>query len=586
MLQSENDEEKMSSPLSTAGQGEIHFESPLRELIMASYSQQSSQDSPTLWDLMSHFRQSFTTNNHESILDFFSSDSSSDWEEGLAVIESILMPESTASQALSESQIQGLRKVQQLLWGGSAKAKEAHIPKELLQATPEPGSTSDYILAQFAGIKHVNAKHRLLGVIHARQFIHRLHLQTSSSRRLKMADREAYVLPEWSLLNHLEQVQVAKLLSWDQLQQWDFDIFELDRVTKGRPLLFMGWAILASPYSQFVMDQTILLESHQDHVETTNYNIDDLKGYGYTDTFKIPQDYLANFLRQVEHQYLSENPYHNNIHAADVLQSLHAILQGMNAKMLATADIEILSLLLAAVVHDMGHPGKNNAFQIHSHSDLAIQYNDVSVLENMHVSLAFKLLLGCNQQPDLNIFYGMSDEQISSVRKMIVESVLDTDMTHHFSTVNKIKGFRLAHKGQKGEEKSNYADEEAWQILHFILHLADISNQAKPLPLAIQWTDRCLDEFFLQGDEEKILGLPVSPLCDRTTTNRAESQIGFIKFVVQPAFEILGKIVPDVQTQILPILETNLQYWREQKQDTDVAALLEANELPIVEETQ
>lgn len=35
-----------------------------------------------------------------------------------------------------------------------------------------------------------------------------------------------------------------------------------------------------------------------------------------------------------------------------------------------------------------------------------------------------------------------------------------------------------------------------------------------------------LEEFFRQGDMERDLGLPFSPLCDRTTTLVAESQIG------------------------------------------------------------
>jgi hypothetical protein len=211
----------------------------------------------------------------------------------------------------------------------------------------------------------------------------------------------------------------------------------------------------------------------------------------------------------------------------------------------------------------------------------------------MHASLAFQLLLGSQQQPDMNIFWGMSDEQVSAVRKMVIESVLDTDMTHHFSAVNKIKGIRLAYKNKKTDVNSSsteqqpqqqqqqpikYKDEEAWQILHYILHLADISNQAKPLPLALQWTDRCLEEFFLQGDEEKRRGLPVSPLCDRITTNRAESQLGFIKFVVQPAFEVLGKIVPEVQNQILPLLDANLHYWKEQKHEADISEILEIHE--------
>lgn len=46
-------------------------------------------------------------------------------------------------------------------------------------------------------------------------------------------------------------------------------------------------------------------------------------------------------------------------------------------------------------------------------------------------------------------------------------------------------------------------------------------------------TEGVLEEFFRQGDLEASMGLPYSPLCDRHTTHVAESQIGFIDFIVE-----------------------------------------------------
>eukprot|EP00956_Cyclotella_meneghiniana_P026177 scaffold55937_cov64-Cyclotella_meneghiniana.AAC.1 len=96
--------------------------------------------------------------------------------------------------------------------------------------------------------------------------------------------------------------------------------------------------------------------------------------------------------------------------------------------------------------------------------------------------------------------------------------------------------------------------------------MADISNPAKNDPMFKLWTDRCLDEFFEQGDKERNMGVPISPNCDRNIVKRPDSQIGFIKFVVKPAYEVLGDILPAVKESILPIIDNNLQYWEEQKQ--------------------
>lgn len=48
---------------------------------------------------------------------------------------------------------------------------------------------------------------------------------------------------------------------------------------------------------------------------------------------------------------------------------------------------------------------------------------------------------------------------------------------------------------------------------------------------------------FMQGDTEAALGLAYSPLCDRHTTHVAESQIGFIDFIVEPTMLVCGDMI-------------------------------------------
>lgn len=517
-----------------------------------------SLDPDEIFDPMQ--RASITcAHSSSAMLSMLSDDGSirTDWEEGVAVIESILLPGSDALNALSESQISGLRRVQRILLGGTLIDMSLHIPKGLLNDPTEPGSTSDFILRQYGGIKRMPAKKRVMNVINAHRFIKQLKTRRSSFRALMAESQEAYVLSEWIRLERNNQIELANLLSWENLQKWDFDIFKVHEYSKNQPLLFVGWAIMCSPYSQWVMRQS--LKTEEEAANDPPISPDELPGYNFPRKFKISQEIMVNFLRSTEAEYVSDNPYHNNIHAADVLQTLHCILYGMGAKAFATADLETFSLLVAAIVHDMGHPGENNAFQINSESDLAIEYNDVSVLENMHVSRAFRKLMGNGLDQTVNIFKGFSQEQRNASRKMIIEAVLATDMTKHFTTVNKIKGLCLSQK-----DLSSLNEDDSWQIMHYCLHIADISNQAKPTEIAVRWTDRCLEEFFLQGDNEKRLGLQVSPLCDRMTTQRGNSQIGFIKFVVQPAFEIMARIIPAFGEIALPLLLTNLQYWKDE----------------------
>ena len=63
------------------------------------------------------------------------------------------------------------------------------------------------------------------------------------------------------------------------------------------------------------------------------------------------------------------------------------------------------------------------------------------------------------------------------------------------------------------------------QVLESMVHCADLSNPAKPLVIYRQWVQRIAEEFYRQGDLERQLGLTISPMCDRKSTNVEKSQV-------------------------------------------------------------
>jgi hypothetical protein len=57
------------------------------------------------------------------------------------------------------------------------------------------------------------------------------------------------------------------------------------------------------------------------------------------------------------------------------------------------SDLNVMACFLSCLMADIGHPGVNNAYLIATKHPKAIRYNDISVLENHHCAMAFKLLL-------------------------------------------------------------------------------------------------------------------------------------------------------------------------------------------------
>merc|ERR1719203_812717 len=109
-------------------------------------------------------------------------------------------------------------------------------------------------------------------------------------------------------------------------------------------------------------------------------------------------------------------------------------------------------------------------------------------------------------------------------------------------------------------------------FLPFLLHLADISNPTRPKDVSVEWAEGAYNELFLQGDRELAEGLPVSPLCDRNTTSRPESQVRFMKSMIKPAFKLLARCFPQVESNVLMHLEENVDYWEGALAETEALA--------------
>ncbi len=115
-------------------------------------------------------------------------------------------------------------------------------------------------------------------------------------------------------------------------------------------------------------------------------------------------------------------------------------------------------------------------------------------------------------------------------------------------------------------------------LMKSIIKMADISNVARPWDGAgYEWSQRVSQEFFSQGDREKALGLEVAAFLDRDATTISKNSINFIDFVAVPLFQLLGKLYPDFDEQVVTLLTLNRRLW---EQDANKQAIANAPQPP------
>ncbi|XP_041987155.1 cGMP-specific 3',5'-cyclic phosphodiesterase-like isoform X2 [Aricia agestis] len=318
---------------------------------------------------------------------------------------------------------------------------------------------------------------------------------------------------EAALLDDLQLGQVKCIL--EQSVTWKFNAFTLENVSGGRCLP--------------------VLCVHLFHI------------YGLISHFKLDVAKAWKLFSLIEEGYHSTNPYHNSIHAADVTQAMHCFLQQKQIRDYIE-PLEIMVSLLAAIAHDMDHPGVNQPFLIATSNHLAALYRNTSVLENHH----WRSAISCLIESDLL----EAPEVRQKVENQISSLILATDITRQQEFLNQFKTYLDNNTLDMRNKDHRHL------VLQIALKCADISNPCRPWEISRKWSLKVCEEFFRQGDYERKLNLPVTALCDRHTTSIPKIQTGFSKFVVTPLIKEWHRFLQnDLSSQMLENLLYNQRKW-------------------------
>lgn len=294
--------------------------------------------------------------------------------------------------------------------------------------------------------------------------------------------------------------------------------------------------------------------------------------------WRLSSSELRTFLLACRAAYNSFVLYHNFRHAIDVLQSVFCFLLHIGALpprapvlQSGAADcssskstmaallspFDTLTLLIAAIGHDVGHPGVNNFFLVKLNAPLAQLYNDNSVLEAFHCA-AFSQILRRHWPA------AFQDKQL---RKLLISSILATDMGVHQKFMERLGSLQERfHESNRSTMGWKPQDVEMYKTLlcGLLIKCADISNVARPWDVAESWTKILQEEFANQGEMEKEVGMETAlfggPPELGNVYKLATGQIGFMSIFAIPLFEGVSDILPQLRFTVEQI-RSNQSRW-------------------------
>ncbi|KAJ7634630.1 hypothetical protein FB45DRAFT_829942 [Roridomyces roridus] len=280
---------------------------------------------------------------------------------------------------------------------------------------------------------------------------------------------------------------------------------------------------------------------------------------GMEETVGISFSQIPAFIQHLRQIYRWQNSYHNFDHALDVLQASYSYLrsadmvpplsilltEGLMWKPVQPFDsgplmtslglTDLFIIYIAAIGHDVGHPGFTNLFMNNAATPLSVVFDGKSALERMHGQLLLRVMRhhGLGRLLD-DPKFGVQN------RKLLWETVLATDMSVHDAFMQRFQDLIL----RRGDDALVY---RRITICQAIIKCADISNPSRPYYISQHWATALMREWNSQAILEKHHQLPTTVESSDHPLKEVHSQIFFIPKFAKPLLDLTVQAVPEMQ---------------------------------------
>lgn len=120
----------------------------------------------------------------------------------------------------------------------------------------------------------------------------------------------------------------------------------------------------------------------------------------------------------------------------------------------------------------------------------------------------------------------------------MISSVLNTDLSKHFSLVTGLKT-------KLGNNFPTDSMDDKVLITSVTIRICDQFKVVRGMSTFFKWMDAMFEEFYKQGDMEKQLDLPISKFMDRENTNKEKAFSNYLNVICRPLFSTYLILIND-----------------------------------------
>ncbi|KXS17649.1 HD-domain/PDEase-like protein [Gonapodya prolifera JEL478] len=314
------------------------------------------------------------------------------------------------------------------------------------------------------------------------------------------------------------------------------------------------WAMESPELGHTIMEIGFDPHAYTDQ-QLVGANLRMIKDMGFVELYDIDVKSLVRFLLSLAKNYRKPKdvPYHNFRHATAVAHGIFILTMCFNLRRYLT-DVEILAMILACMCHDVDHRGTNNQFQRQAKTIFGQFYHN-SPMEEHHANHALTIL-AAQEHRFLTKMASSDYEQLLTIMK---RTIIQTDLAIYFKNRSVLESLL-----KDGSLNIEYDEAHRDLFRGVIMTSVDLTAMYKPFGAAVHIADFVYAEFFMQGDQERKMGLPISAnVVDRNNEKEIpKMQRGFFEFIVEPAYVMLSHSIKES----LPLLEAvreNKRRWTE-----------------------